>query len=103
MMSDWNGYCIGCGGFGHRASGCFRGSRATVSTVVKKAICWKATDLVPVGYIGMLTRAHPHFLWMNGALVSKREYAELYALVGDAYAAPGDSDMSTFRLPDERS
>ena len=61
-----------------------------------------ASSLVPTGTVILFAGATipEGFLLCNGAAVSKEEYSNLYAAIGDLYGASGDE--SKFLLPDMR-
>lgn len=69
---------------------------------------WRYANSLPVGSIVMYaapTQADDSdvpegFLVCDGRLVAKTVYPDLYAAIGNAYAADGDADGAFFRLPD---
>lgn len=59
-------------------------------------------DISPAGSVMHFARSTPPNGWLraNGSLVSRTDYAELFAVIGTAFG-PGDGS-TTFRLPDLR-
>lgn len=74
----------------------------TQQTTVEDALGALANILIPVGTISAYggSTAPTGYLLCNGSEVSKTTYADLYAVIGDAFGTA--SDNTKFKLPDLR-
>lgn len=63
-----------------------------------------AGDTLPIGVQIPYGSTTPPENWLvcDGSYVSKTEYAELYAVIGDSYIGSGTAPAGTFRLPNKQ-